>query len=125
MGLGSNANMKGKTIIFTTWPATQYLVEVLFRNLGLEIFVLRSEIGDDDRASILARFDNPDDIYQHLLLSSRSSTFSLNLQKVYHRPVIMEFPDNINTVLYIIEPYSGKMWYDGKYGTTTSSDCGY
>ena len=56
-------------------------------------------MGFGERTKLCDRFTDPDDQASVLICNFRSAALGLNLQTCCHRVVMLDMPDNINTVL--------------------------
>ena len=59
-------------------------------------------MGFTERTKLCDRFTDPADTAQVLICNFRSASLGLNLQTCCHRVVMMDMPDNVNTVLQSI-----------------------
>lgn len=97
-----SGRFKGKVVFFVNWPHTQWGLDALLFNLGLPYYSIWPETTAADKADILAKWNDPDDDAQFLILNSRSSALGLNIQGACSKVVILDMPDNIPTLIQII-----------------------
>ncbi|KIX01027.1 uncharacterized protein Z518_10093 [Rhinocladiella mackenziei CBS 650.93] len=98
----ATGHLTGKLTIYCNWPTTQWAVGCLLHNLGVAYYNLWPSTTLARKEEILKQFNDPTDPAMFLIANTRSSALGLNIQGACHKILILEMPDNINTVIQTI-----------------------
>ncbi|KAM0078914.1 hypothetical protein ACKRZS_008782 [Fusarium odoratissimum] len=99
-----------RVLIFVSHPLTSTILTALLTSLCVKTLNIRSKHDVDNRASIVRQFNNPKNGAEALVMSSQLGGFGLNLQGACHHGIIVEYPENVPTMLHAF----GRLWRMGQ-----------
>lgn len=82
----------------------------LLTSLCVETLNIRSRHTADQRARMVREFNNPQNRGEALVISFQLGGFGLNLQGACHHGIILEYPENLPTMLHAF----GRLWRMGQ-----------
>ncbi|KAG4263590.1 hypothetical protein FPRO03_09897 [Fusarium proliferatum] len=99
-----------RVLIFVNHPLTSMILTALLTSLCVETLNIRSSHTVDQRAKMVREFNNPQNRVEALVLSFQLGGFGLNLHGACHHGIIVEYPDNLPTMLHGF----GRLWRMGQ-----------
>ncbi|CVL02086.1 uncharacterized protein FMAN_08206 [Fusarium mangiferae] len=99
-----------RVLIFVNHPLTSMILTALLTSLCVETLNIRSSHTVDQRAKMVREFNNPQNRAEALVLSFQLGGFGLNLHGACHHGIIVEYPDNLPTMLHGF----GRLWRMGQ-----------
>ena len=88
---------KRRVIIFTDWPATGWLVELILMLLQFQVISIRAAQTHAERDLSVLMFNDPESQVQVLVTSFRIASTALNLHKACSDVIFVEQPPNSQT----------------------------
>ncbi|KAF4960511.1 hypothetical protein FGADI_918 [Fusarium gaditjirri] len=99
-----------RVLIFVNHPLTSTILTALLTSLCVETLNIRSCHTVDQRARMVREFNNPRNRAEALVMSYQLGGFGLNLQGACHHGIIVEYPENLPTMLHSF----GRLWRMGQ-----------
>ncbi|RKK85837.1 hypothetical protein BFJ69_g1445 [Fusarium oxysporum] len=99
-----------RVLIFVNHPLTSTILTALLTSLCVETLNIRSRHTADQRARMVREFNNPQNRGEALVISFQLGGFGLNLQGACHHGIILEYPENLPTMLHAF----GRLWRMGQ-----------
>ncbi|KAG5763651.1 hypothetical protein H9Q72_008267 [Fusarium xylarioides] len=99
-----------RVLIFVNHPLTSTILTALLTSLCVETLNIRSSHTVDQRAKMVREFTNPQNRAEALVMSFQLGGFGLNLHGACHHGIIVEYPDNLPTMLHAF----GRLWRMGQ-----------
>ncbi|KAF5531381.1 transcription regulatory SNF2 [Fusarium napiforme] len=99
-----------RVLIFVNHPLTSTILTALLTSLCVETLNIRSSHTVDQRAQIVREFTNTQNRAEALVMSYQLGGFGLNLHGACHHGIIVEYPDNLPTMLHAF----GRLWRMGQ-----------
>ncbi|OJD15815.1 hypothetical protein AJ78_03957 [Emergomyces pasteurianus Ep9510] len=95
-------NNKSKLLVFTLYPASQFLVDMYFNVLGIYVKCIRGGMPLTEHTAIIADFNNPESSLQALLVSLKTGSQGVNLQYDCWNIVFIDIPPNYSMLMQAI-----------------------
>ncbi|KAF5595345.1 transcription regulatory SNF2 [Fusarium pseudocircinatum] len=99
-----------RVLIFVNHPLTSTILTALLTSLCVETLNIRSSHTVDQRAKMVREFTNTQNRAEALVMSYQLGGFGLNLHGACHHGIIVEYPDNLPTMLHAF----GRLWRMGQ-----------
>ncbi|PNP61064.1 hypothetical protein FNYG_14152 [Fusarium nygamai] len=99
-----------RVLIFVNHPLTSTILTALLTSLCVETLNIRSSHTVDKRAQMVREFTNTQNRAEALVMSYQLGGFGLNLHGACHHGIIVEYPDNLPTMLHAF----GRLWRMGQ-----------
>ncbi|KAF4414693.1 Transcription regulatory SNF2 [Fusarium acutatum] len=99
-----------RVLIFVNHPLTSTILTALLTSLCVETLNIRSSHTVDKRAQMVREFTNSQNRAEALVMSFQLGGFGLNLHGACHHGIIVEYPENLPTMLHAF----GRLWRMGQ-----------
>ncbi|KAF5967426.1 transcription regulatory SNF2 [Fusarium coicis] len=99
-----------RVLIFVNHPLTSTILTALLTSLCVETLNIRSSHTVDQRAQMVREFTNTQNRAEASVMSFQLGGFGLNLHGACHHGIIVEYPDNLPTMLHAF----GRLWRMGQ-----------
>nr|RBQ99827.1 hypothetical protein FVER53263_09362 [Fusarium verticillioides] len=99
-----------RVLVFVDNPLTSLILAALLTSIGVTTLNIRSSNKPRRRAEIVSKFNDPDEKIDALVVSFQLDGFGMNLQGACHHGIVVEYPDNIPTLLHGF----GRLWRIGQ-----------
>ncbi|KAF5620325.1 uncharacterized protein FTJAE_11682 [Fusarium tjaetaba] len=99
-----------RVLVFVDNPSTSLIVAALLTSVCVTTLNIRSSNKPHERAQMVRKFNDPDEKFDALVVSFELGGFGMNLQGACHHGIVVEYPDNIPTMLHGF----GRLWRLGQ-----------
>ncbi|UPL03878.1 hypothetical protein LCI18_014812 [Fusarium solani-melongenae] len=99
-----------RVLIYVNHPLTLMILNALLTYLGVRSLHIRSSHPMAERTKAIRRFSNPNEDVGALITSFQLGGFGINLHGACHHGIIVEYPQNLSTLLHAI----GRLWRLGQ-----------